>query len=65
MKYYKTLKEGKITELSKSDSNFTAATEQIQREEYDSLMLGVRIFLNRENEQKVKTDLNGDGYYDI
>jgi len=65
MKYYKTLKNSKIIELSKSDRNFTAATEEISREEYDSLILGIRIFLNSEDPIKVKSDVNGDGYYDL
>jgi len=65
MKYYKTIENSKITELAKSDRNFTDATEEISREEYDSLILGIRIFLNKENGDKVKSDLNGDGYYDF
>lgn len=65
MKYYKTLKNGKITELSKSDRNFTGATKEITREEYDGLILGVRVLLNSENEEKVKNDIKGDGYYGI
>lgn len=63
MKYYKAVTEGKITELSKSDSNFTLATEEISRTEYDSLILGIRVLLNKEDENKVKNELNGDGYY--
>ncbi|MGI6279434.1 MAG: hypothetical protein ACOYJS_02615 [Acutalibacteraceae bacterium] len=64
MRYFKTLKDGKITELAKSDGNFTASTEEIERSEYDGLILGIRVFLNGENPQKVKWDINGDGYYD-
>lgn len=64
MKYYKTVKNNSIIELSKSDNNFTDASEQISRNEYDSLILGIRVFLNGEDQDKVKNDLNGDGYYD-
>lgn len=63
MKYYKTLHNGAITELSKSDSNFTGATEEISRAEYDGLILGIRVFLNEEDKNKVINDINGDGYY--
>lgn len=65
MKYYKTVKNNSIIELSKSDNNFTGASEEINRNEYDSLILGIRVFLNGENQEKVKNDLNGDGYYDL
>ncbi len=64
MKYFKTLLDGAITELSKSDNNFTDATEEINRSEYDGLILGIRVFLNGEDRQKVINDINGDGYYD-
>ena len=64
MRYYKAIINGRITELAKSDNNFTAAKEEIERSEYDGLILGIRIFLNGENQDKVKSDLNGDGYYD-
>lgn len=64
MKYYKTVKNNSIIELSKSDNNFTGASEEINRNEYDSLILGIRVFLNCEDRDKVKNDLNGDGYYD-
>ena len=63
MKYFKTLDNNTITQLSKSDSNFTAATEEISRCEYDGLILGIRVFLNEEDPQKVINDINGDGYY--
>lgn len=63
MKYYKTLVDGAITQLSKSDNNFTDATEQISRSEYDGLILGIRVFLNGEDKQKVINDINGDRYY--
>ena len=64
MKYFKTLLDGAMTELSKSDNNFTDATEEINRSEYDGLILGIRVFLNGEDQQKVINDINGDGYYD-
>lgn len=63
MRYYKSIINGRITEVAKSDNNFTAATEEIERSEYDGLILGIRVFLNGENRDKVKGDLNGDGYY--
>ncbi len=63
MKYYKTLIDGKITELSKSDGNFLGSSQEINRTEYDSLILGIRYFLNGEDKNKIKSDINGDGYY--
>lgn len=63
MKYYKTLIDGKITELSKSDDNFLGSSQEINRTEYDSLILGIRYFLNGEDKNKIKGDINGDGYY--
>lgn len=65
MRYYKKEENGKIIELSKSDNNFTAATEEIERVEYDSLILGIRVFLNGEDAEAVKIDVNRDGYYGI
>lgn len=63
MKYFKTVKNGKITDLLKSDRNFTNATEEITRTEYDSLILGIRVLLNGEEIDKVRNEINGDGYY--
>ena len=65
MRYYKKEENGKITELSKSDNNFTGATGEIERVEYDSLILGIRVFLNGEDADSVKNDLNRDGHYDV
>lgn len=65
MKHYKKEENGKIIEVSKSDNNFTGATVEIGRVEYDSLILGIRVFLNGENAEAVKNDVNRDGHYDI
>ena len=65
MRYYKKEENGKITELSKSDKNFTRATGEIDRVEYDSLILGIRVLLNGEDLEMVKNDINRDGHYDI
>lgn len=63
MKYYKTISDGKITELSKSDENFLGSSQEITRTEYDCLILGIRVFLNKEDKTKVINDINGDGRY--
>lgn len=64
MKYYINISDGKVTEVAKADENFTAATGEITREEYDGLILGIRTFLNSEDSAKVAEDLMRDGYYD-
>lgn len=63
MRYYKKTENEKLTELKATELDLSGAVE-IERAEYDSLNMGIRVFLSGEDENKVKNDINKDGYYD-
>ncbi len=63
MRYFKKIDNDNLIELKATEFECSGA-EEIERTEHDGFCLGIRVFIGGEDETKVKSDLNKDGYYD-